>query len=230
MKKSRYTEEQVAYALRRTLLCAVGGFVVALPLTSFQLSLVGSNGLECSARLRSRSTCAAYLFDRGPDKAFEFQGQQSAGAGLREFADIVDEFDRDLGLVLAYARLSVSDDGGVTLDPEHFLLGLLRHSPTTVGRFAAQGWTTDRLERGVSMTLKGLPKPAEGATVLGSRRTIQLLSRARSNSQKRGGSSLIRMEDLLWALTADNGPAGRILRDAGITSVNAGPKSDSSAD
>src|SRR5687768_1671180 len=80
-------------------------------------------------------------------------------------ADVVESFGEDSSKVMFFARLAVSDHGGATLDPEHFLLGLVQQSPNTLARFVAPEWPLSRLEAEVAKNLKAFPKPPEDADV-----------------------------------------------------------------
>ena len=118
--------------------------------------------------------------------------------------------------MLVFAGLAVSESGGIALDPEHFLLGLIQQSPATIARFALPEWPVTRLQGEVSRALKDYPRPREGAEFSLSDRTNRLLVSAWEVALEAGSAS-VRPEDLLRALTSDRGPSGNLLRQAGIT-------------
>jgi len=130
--------------------------------------------------------------------------------------DVIKAFSEDASKMMFVARLAVSDHGGATLDPEHFLLAFIQQSANTMGRFVAPEWPLPRLEAEIAKTLKAFPKPSEEADVSPGPRTTRLLVAAAEIAVAEGSAS-VRPEDLLRAMINDQGTAGNLLRQAGVT-------------
>jgi ATP-dependent Clp protease ATP-binding subunit ClpB len=108
-----------------------------------------------------------------------------------------------------------------TIEPLHLLLALLRQDEgSTQSLLARAGVNTQRLAQAVDSALASLPKVSkpEGQVTVGSE-LVKLLNLTDREAQSRG-DQFIASELFLLALSDDKGPAGKLLREAGLTRAN----------
>ncbi len=103
------------------------------------------------------------------------------------------------------------------LTPEHLLLTLLRDREGLVPRIL-QRMEVDPtvLQRRVETEIKRLPQATGPAQVFLGQRLLNVLNNAEKHSRQMQ-DAYIATEHLFLALTEDDGPAGRLLRDTGVT-------------
>jgi Clp amino terminal domain, pathogenicity island component len=140
-------------------------------------------------------------------------------SGRSNVDDVFEHLNADAGRALFFARRAVSAHGGQEITLEHILLGILAVSPVTVQRLMATEWTPERLEQELIQRVAMLQKIPESSVVNFSSSTEQILVRASADA-KQGGSITITLHHLLLALVEDQGAAGQLLRDAGVTAEN----------
>ncbi len=105
-----------------------------------------------------------------------------------------------------------------TIEPLHLLLALLRQDEgSTQSLLSRAGVNTQRLAQAVDSALASLPKVSkpEGQVTVGSE-LVKLLNLTDREAQSRG-DQFIASELFLLALSDDKGPAGKLLREAGLT-------------
>ncbi|MFZ9480391.1 MAG: Clp protease N-terminal domain-containing protein, partial [Burkholderiaceae bacterium] len=108
-----------------------------------------------------------------------------------------------------------------TMEPLHVLSALLQQDQgSTKSLLARAGVNTQRLGQAVDSALEGLPKVAkpEGQVTVGSE-LVRLFNLTDREAQKRG-DQFIASELFLLALADDKGPAGKLLRESGLTRKN----------
>ena len=108
-----------------------------------------------------------------------------------------------------------------TIEPLHVLSALLQQDEgSTTSLLARAGVNTQRLGQAVDNALESLPKVAkpEGQVTVGSE-LVRLFNLTDREAQKRG-DQFIASELFLLALADDKGPAGKLLRESGLTRKN----------
>ena len=108
-----------------------------------------------------------------------------------------------------------------TMEPLHVLSALLaQEEGATKSLLSRAGVNTQRLQQSVNSALESLPKITnpEGQVTVGSE-LAKLLNLTDRDAQKRG-DQFIASELFLLVLADDKGPAGKLLREAGLTRKN----------
>ena len=108
-----------------------------------------------------------------------------------------------------------------TMEPLHVLSALLaQEQGATKSLLSRAGVNTQRLQQSVNSALESLPKITnpEGQVTVGSE-LAKLLNLTDRDAQKRG-DQFIASELFLLVLADDKGPAGKLLREAGLTRKN----------
>ena len=108
-----------------------------------------------------------------------------------------------------------------TMEPLHVLSALLaQEEGATKSLLSRAGVNTQRLQQSVNSALESLPKITnpEGQVTVGSE-LAKLLNLTDRDAQKRG-DQFIASELFLLVLADDKGPAGELLREAGLTRKN----------
>ena len=108
-----------------------------------------------------------------------------------------------------------------TIEPLHVLSALLQQQEgSTKSLLARSGVNTQRLAQAVDSALQSLPKVSkpEGQVTVGSE-LVRLFNLTDREAQKRG-DQFIASELFLLALADDKGPAGKLLREAGLARKN----------
>ena len=108
-----------------------------------------------------------------------------------------------------------------TMEPLHVLSALLaQEEGATKSLLSRAGVNTQRLQQSVNSALESLPKITnpEGQVTVGSE-LAKLLNLTDRDAQKRG-DQFIASELFLLVLADDEGPAGKLLREAGLTRKN----------
>jgi len=108
-----------------------------------------------------------------------------------------------------------------TIEPLHVLSALLaQQEGATKSLLSRAGVNTQRLQQSVNSALESLPKITnpEGQVTVGSE-LAKLLNLTDRDAQKRG-DQFIASELFLLVLADDKGPAGKLLREAGLTRKN----------
>jgi len=108
-----------------------------------------------------------------------------------------------------------------TVEPLHVLSALLQQEEgATRSLLARAGVNTQRLGQAAAQALESLPKVSnpEGQVTVGSE-LVKLFNLTDREAQKRG-DQFIASELFLLILTDDKGPAGRLLRESGLTRKN----------
>ena len=117
---------------------------------------------------------------------------------------------------LFFARLAVSEHGGVQLEPAHLLLGVLRADPTGFLRFARSGETEESLAQRLAANMPGGTKVSTEHEVPFSRPTIAVLEHACVEADGLDDRS-IRPEHLLIGVFAKGSDEERAaLRASGV--------------
>ena len=108
-----------------------------------------------------------------------------------------------------------------TMEPLHVLSALLaQEEGATKSSLSRAGVNTQRLQQSVNSALESLPKITnpEGQVTVGSE-LAKLLNLTDRDAQKRG-DQFIASELFLLVLADDKGPAGKLLRESGLTRKN----------
>jgi ATP-dependent Clp protease ATP-binding subunit ClpA len=118
--------------------------------------------------------------------------------------------------VLFTARRSVSRFGGTNIESEHLLLGICDVAPSALEPFIATDWSVNRIQDRLVTFVSAAQKVPEDAEVSAGVSTNRILVRAAMEADI-FASDRIEIGHVLLALVTDDGNAGRLLREAGVT-------------
>jgi len=131
--------------------------------------------------------------------------------------DDFDDFGEAARLVLFYARVAVSESGGVAITPDHLLLGILRGTPDVVTRFLLPSDSVDILAQEVLATMGTTARPHESAEIPISPEAVHVLAEALGRARATTART-VRPEHILLALMeTSHTKAVGVLRIRGIT-------------
>ncbi|MCS7223610.1 MAG: ATP-dependent chaperone ClpB [Armatimonadetes bacterium] len=129
----------------------------------------------------------------------------------------VDRFTLKAQQALQSAHRFAMEYRHTELTPEHLLFALLSDRESLVVRVLQQlEVDLSSLRRRLEAELKRLPQATTPTQVVLSQRLLTLLNLSEKHSQQMR-DAYIATEHLLLALAQDEGPAGRLLREAGVT-------------
>ncbi|NKX55261.1 ATP-dependent chaperone ClpB [Arthrobacter mobilis] len=120
---------------------------------------------------------------------------------------------------LSAAAMNASTAGNPQIEPAHLLKALMdQREGVAVAVLKAAGADPDAVSVQASSAIKALPSTSGSsvAQAQGSRSFLKVISTAQEEAEKLG-DSYVSTEHLLLGLSADTGPVGRILRDAGAS-------------
>jgi ATP-dependent Clp protease ATP-binding subunit ClpC len=117
---------------------------------------------------------------------------------------------------LFFARYELARAGGLSIEPEHLLLGALRESPRGLVRFFKSGETAGSIRSRLESALVPAERISTSVEVPFSESSKEVLTQTvvEADALK---NEMIRTEHMILAILAKtNGTAARVLRDAGI--------------
>jgi heme-degrading monooxygenase HmoA len=116
---------------------------------------------------------------------------------------------------LFFARYEVAQSGGLTIEPEHLILGILRDSPQTILRFAAPGTTADAIREALRLP-SGREKVSTSVEIPFSADTRDALARTPIEADDLKNYWIRPEHILLGVMVKTSGAAARALHDAGV--------------
>jgi len=118
---------------------------------------------------------------------------------------------------LFFARYEVSELGGLTIEPEHLALGVLRATPEAIEGFLRAGETGDSLRARVTAALPHLEKTGTSVEIPFSPSALEAIEHTIVEADA-ANNEWIRPEHLiLGVLVKTAGSAASALQDAGVT-------------
>jgi len=128
---------------------------------------------------------------------------------------VFDRFDESARRALFFARYAVTELGGVTIEPEHLVLGILRDMPQAILRFADAGSTAETLREALERVGGGQKVPTS-VEIPFSTETKEVLEQTAIEADVAGNAS-IRCEHMVAGVLArTSGGAARALGAAGV--------------
>lgn len=126
-----------------------------------------------------------------------------------------ERFTESARRVLFFARYEVTQLGGLALEPEHVVLGVLRDAPLTVTRFAARG-SADSIRRALQAVQEPQEKVSTSVEIPFSRDTKAVLEGALVEAEFLKHRWIGPGHLVLGVIVKTSGPASRALHDAGV--------------
>ena len=117
---------------------------------------------------------------------------------------------------LFFARYEVTTSGGLTIEPEHLVLGVLRDAPDAVLRFADAGTSVHALQAALASSLPA-DKPAERVEIPFSHDCKTALEAARVEADAARNHFITPEHLIAGVLASTAGSAMRALAEAGVT-------------
>jgi heme-degrading monooxygenase HmoA len=128
---------------------------------------------------------------------------------------VFERFDESARRSLFFARYEVTQLGGLTIEPEYLILGILRDSPQTILRFAAPG-TTDGAIREALRLPSGREKVSTSVEIPFSADAKEILTQTRIEADDLKNHWIRPEHILLGVMGKTSGAATRALHDAGV--------------
>lgn len=129
-----------------------------------------------------------------------------------------ERFTESARRALFFARYEVTQLGGVTIEPEHLVLGVLRDSPQAVARFSRGGESAIRQALVDALGERGETVPTS-VEIPFSRACKSALEQTRIEADAAKNRWIHAEHIVLGVLAATDGAAARVLRDAGVTAA-----------
>ena len=126
-----------------------------------------------------------------------------------------ERYDESARRALFFARLAVTELGGLTIEPEHLVLGILRESPSAIVRFAAPGTTADAIRRPLEQPI-GREKVGTSVEVPFSAACKTVVERTAIEANDAGNKAIGCEHIVLGVLVQTTGEAARVLQAAGV--------------
>ena len=124
-----------------------------------------------------------------------------------------ERYDEDARRALFFARYEVAQLGGITIEPEHLVLGILRGSPQAIIPFATPGTTADAIREALALTPR--EKQSTSVEIPFSRDCKQALQLAATESDELQ-TGFIGPAHLVLGILGTSGQAARVLHDTGV--------------
>jgi ATP-dependent Clp protease ATP-binding subunit ClpC len=134
--------------------------------------------------------------------------------------------------VVFFARYEASQLGAGEIEPEHFLLAIIREDPALLERILPQGEAGSTLLRSTIETkMRQGPKLAGSIDLPLSQRAKTMMSSAASEAENAGDERITPNHLMLGLLLDQGSPAARLLTDHGVTaqSIRQAPAETSDA-
>ena len=126
-----------------------------------------------------------------------------------------DRFDESARRALFFARYAVTELGGMTIEPEHLVLGILRESPQAILRFAAHGATADAIREPLERACGG-EKMSTSVEIPFANETKETIEQTAIEADAAGNATIRCEHMLLGVMVRTSGAATRALTDAGV--------------
>ena len=127
-----------------------------------------------------------------------------------------ERYDEASRRALFFARYEVAQLGGLTIEPEHLVLGILRGSAQDILRFAGPGTTADTIRNALQLPASQ-PKVSTSVEIPFSQGTKDALLRAPIEADDLSNVFIHPEHIVLGILVKTSGEAARALSGAGVT-------------
>jgi heme-degrading monooxygenase HmoA len=127
-----------------------------------------------------------------------------------------ERYDEASRRALFFARYEVAQLGGLTIEPEHLVLGILRGSAQDILRFASPGTTADTIRNALQLPASQ-PKVSTSVEIPFSQGTKDALLRAPIEADDLSNVFIRPEHIVLGILVKTSGEAARALNGAGVT-------------
>jgi heme-degrading monooxygenase HmoA len=128
---------------------------------------------------------------------------------------VFERFDESARRALFFARYAVTQLGGITIEPEHLVLGILRDSPATILRFAGPGATADAIRDPLERAGGGQRVPTS-AEIPFSAASKDVLARTQIEADDLKNHWIRPEHILLGVMVKTSGEAAGVLNTAGV--------------
>jgi hypothetical protein len=127
---------------------------------------------------------------------------------------VFERFDEDARRALFFARYEVAQLGGITIEPEHLVLGILRLSPQVILRFSNAASAADDIRKAIARPVgEKVPTSVE---IPFSRACKDVLEQTPIEADAAKNEAIRCEHMLLGVLVRTSGDATRALHDAGV--------------
>jgi heme-degrading monooxygenase HmoA len=127
---------------------------------------------------------------------------------------VFERFDEDARRALFFARYEVAQLGGITIEPEHLVLGILRGSSSAILRFAKSATAADDIRKVLARPVG--QKVSTSVEIPFSRACMAVLEQTPIEADSLGNGAIRCEHMLLGVLVRTAGDATRALHDAGV--------------
>jgi ATP-dependent Clp protease ATP-binding subunit ClpA len=126
-----------------------------------------------------------------------------------------ERYDESARRVLFFSRYEASMVGGLTIEPEHLLLGVLRDAPETIARFTSRG-SVESLRRTLAETLTPLEQISTSVEIPFSHASKAAIEGALVEAEFLNNRLIGPAHLVLGVIVKTSGQAARALHDAGV--------------
>jgi Antibiotic biosynthesis monooxygenase/Clp amino terminal domain, pathogenicity island component len=124
-----------------------------------------------------------------------------------------ERYDESARRALFFARYEVAQLGGVTIEPEHLVLGILRESPQAILRFATPGPAADGIHDALAKPIGDKVSTSVEIPFSGDCKAV--LQHTAIEADELGNGAIVLEHMVLGILVKTSGAAARVLHDAG---------------
>ena len=127
-----------------------------------------------------------------------------------------ERYDEDARRALFYARFEVTQTGGLSIEPEHLVAGILRGTPQAVLQFTAEGTKAGSLRAALADASVGGENLSSSIEIPFSAACKAALQRTAIEANDAGNRTIRCEHLLLGVLATTSGQASRILHESGV--------------
>jgi len=117
---------------------------------------------------------------------------------------------------LFFARYEVAQCGGLTIEPEHLLLGVLRGAPQAILRFTGGSATSESIRAALAAAAPAGERVSTSVEVPFSAEAKTVLQHTVVEADAAGNQGIVPEHIVLGVLVKTSGGASRVLQDAGV--------------
>jgi len=129
---------------------------------------------------------------------------------------MLERYDEQARRALFFARYEVSQRGGMTIEPEHLVLGVLRDRADTILRFARPGETADTIRKRFESAATAAARVSTSVEIPFSQSCKAALTQTGVEADALRNKTIRPEHLILGILVKTSGAAARALREAGV--------------